>query len=134
MRSRRSGARGRTDSTGFSRALRADLKIVGAYPNGVGAAGKPLGLRGMTVGDTMPAMSSAKVAISLDPDSLREVDELVNRGVFPGRSKLIQDAVAEKLQRLRRVRLARECAKLKPEEERAVAEERLAGEVEWPEY
>jgi len=58
----------------------------------------------------------------------------VSRGVFPSRSKLIQDAVAEKLQRLRRVRLARECAKLKPEEERAVAEERLAGEVEWPEY
>ena len=88
----------------------------------------------MTIGDTMPAMSSAKVAISLDPDSLREVDQLVNRGVFPSRSKLIQDAVAEKLQRLRRVRLARECAKLKPEKERAAAEEWLAGEVEWPEY
>jgi Arc/MetJ-type ribon-helix-helix transcriptional regulator len=91
-------------------------------------------LLGITVGHTMPAMSSAKVAISLDPDSLREVDELVNRGVFPSPSKLIQDAVAEKLQRLRRVRLSRECAKLKPEEERAAAEEQLAGEVEWPEY
>ncbi len=88
----------------------------------------------MTVGDTMLSMSSAKVAISLDPESLREVDQLVNRGVFPSRSKLIQDAVAEKLQRLRRVRLARECAKLKPEEERAAAEEQFAGEVEWPEY
>lgn len=88
----------------------------------------------MTVGHTMPAMNSAKVAISLDPDSLREVDELVSRGVFPSRSKLIQDAVAEKLQRLRRVRLARECAKLKPEEERVAAEEQFAGEVEWPEY
>jgi len=31
----------------------------------------PPELLGMTVGDTMPAMSSAKVAISLDPDSLR---------------------------------------------------------------
>jgi len=88
----------------------------------------------MTVGYTISAMSSAKVAISLDPQSLREVDELVGRGVFPSRSKLIQVAVAEKLQRLRRVRLARECAKLKSEEERAAAEEQFAGEVEWPEY
>jgi Arc/MetJ-type ribon-helix-helix transcriptional regulator len=65
---------------------------------------------------------------------LREIDELVSKGAFPSRSKLVQDAVAEKLQRLRRVRLSRECAKLKPEEERAAAEEQLAGEVEWPEY
>jgi Arc/MetJ-type ribon-helix-helix transcriptional regulator len=91
-------------------------------------------LPGMTSGDTISTMSSAKVAISLDPQSLREVDQLVDRGIFPSRSKLIQDAIAEKLQRLRRVRLARECAKLKPEEERAAAEEQLAGEVEWPEY
>lgn len=79
-------------------------------------------------------MSSAKVVISFGPESLREVDKLVSRDAFPSRSKLIQDAVAEKLQRLRRVRLARECAKLKPEEERAAAEEWLTGEVEWPEY
>jgi Arc/MetJ-type ribon-helix-helix transcriptional regulator len=79
-------------------------------------------------------MSSAKVAISLAPEALREVDQLVDRGLFPSRSKLIQDAVAEKLQRLRRVRLARECAKLKPEEERGAAEEWFTGEVEWPKY
>jgi Arc/MetJ-type ribon-helix-helix transcriptional regulator len=79
-------------------------------------------------------MSSAKVAISLDPEALRQVDQLVEGGVFPSRSKLIQDAVAEKLQRLRRVRLAQECAKLQPLAERAVAEERFHGEAEWPEY
>jgi Arc/MetJ-type ribon-helix-helix transcriptional regulator len=79
-------------------------------------------------------MSSAKVAISLDPEALKQVDQLVEVGVFPSRSKLIQDAVAEKLQRLRRVRLAQECAKLQPLAERAAAEERFHGEAEWPEY
>jgi Arc/MetJ-type ribon-helix-helix transcriptional regulator len=79
-------------------------------------------------------MSSAKIAVSLDPEALRQVDQLVERGVFPSRSKLIQDAVAEKLQRLRRVRLARECAKLQPSAEQAAAEEFFRGEAEWPEY
>lgn len=79
-------------------------------------------------------MSSAKIAISLDPEALKQVDRLVEGGLFASRSKLIQDAVAEKLQRLRRVRLARECAKLEPATERAAAEERFRGEAEWPQY
>ncbi len=79
-------------------------------------------------------MSSAKVAISLDPEALKQVDQLVEGGAFPSRSKLIQDAVAEKLQRLRKVRLAQECAKLQPLAEQAAAEERFRGEAEWPEY
>lgn len=79
-------------------------------------------------------MSSAKVAISLDPDSLRQVDHLVQRGVFPSRSKLIQDAVEEKLQRIRRVRLSQECAKLDRATEQAESEEIFSGESEWPEY
>jgi len=79
-------------------------------------------------------MSSAKIAISLDPEALRQVDQLVEGGMFPSRSKLIQDAVAEKLQRLRRIRLAQECAKLQPSAEQAMAEEFFRGEAEWPEY
>ena len=79
-------------------------------------------------------MSSAKIAISLDPEALRQVDQLVNGGAFPSRSKLIQDAVSEKLQRLRRVRLAQECAKLQPLAEQAAAEEFFSSEAEWPEY
>ena len=88
----------------------------------------------MTSGGTIPVMSSAKIAISLAPEALRQMDELVEGGLFPSRSKLIQDAVAEKLQRLRRVRLAQECAKLQPAAERAAAEEFFRGEAEWPEY
>ena len=79
-------------------------------------------------------MSSAKIAISLDPEALKQVDQLVEGGLFPSRSKLIQDAVAEKLQRLRRIRLAQECAKLDPLAEQAMAEEHFRGETEWPEY
>jgi len=79
-------------------------------------------------------MSSAKIAISLDPEALRQVDQLVEGGVFPSRSKLIQDAVAEKLQRLGRVRLAQECAKLRPLAERVAAEDWFRGEAKWPEY
>lgn len=79
-------------------------------------------------------MSSAKIAISLNPEDLRQVDQLVEGGLFPSRSRLIQDAVAEKLQRLRRVRLSQECAKLQRPAEQAAAEELFDGEAEWPEY
>jgi hypothetical protein len=43
--------------------------------------------------------------------------------------------IAEKLARWRRTRLARECAKLDPEHEKALAEEGLAGSSDSrPEY
>lgn len=79
-------------------------------------------------------MSAAKIAISLDPQALKQVDQMVEGGLFPSRSKLIQDAVAEKLQRLRRTRLAQECAKLDRNAEQAAAEEWFQGEAEWPAY
>lgn len=50
-------------------------------------------------------------------------------------SKAIQEAVADKLQRLEKTRLAQECAKLDPLYEQNMAEEGLAMEMdEWPEY
>ena len=55
--------------------------------------------------------------------------------VDPNRSRAIQDAVADKLQRVDRGRLARECAKLDRTFEQAMAEEGIGAEVEqWPEY
>jgi hypothetical protein len=54
---------------------------------------------------------------------------------FPNRSRAIPDAVREKLERLDRSRLARECAKLNPRVERKLADEGLAGDLsEWPEF
>ena len=80
-------------------------------------------------------MSTAKVAITIDEDLLRRLDYLVKNRVFENRSRAIQEAVAEKLARLERSRLAQECAKLDPHSEQALADEGLSAEVdEWPEY
>ena len=80
-------------------------------------------------------MSSVKVAISIEYKLVRRVDTLVRKKVFPSRSKAIQEAVREKLERLDHGRLARECAKLEPKLEQEMAEEGMLIELaEWPEY
>ena len=80
-------------------------------------------------------MPRAKVAISLDESTLERLDKLVERAVFSNRSQAIQEAVEEKLARMERSRLARECAKLDPTFERALAEEGLAEDATaWPDY
>ena len=68
-------------------------------------------------------MSRTKVAITLEEQTLAQVDALVSQRVFPNRSRAIQTAVQEKLDRMGRSRLAQECAKLDPELEKALAEE-----------
>ena len=80
-------------------------------------------------------MSTAKVAITLDENLLKRLDRLVKNRMFENRSRAIQEAVSEKLARLERGRLARECAKLEKKSEQTMAEEGLSVEVgEWPEY
>ena len=80
-------------------------------------------------------MPKTKVAITLDAALLGRVDALVARREFPSRSQTIEIALAEKLTRARRTRLARECARLDPKAEKALAEEGLAGSSDsWPEY
>ncbi len=80
-------------------------------------------------------MSVAKVAVTIQESVLKRVDRLVQKSFYPSRSRLIQEAVEEKLARLDRSRLARECAKLNPREERELAEIGLSAEIsEWPEY
>jgi len=80
-------------------------------------------------------MGRAKIAISLDEATLQRLDRLVAEDMFPNRSQAIESAVAEKLQRLDRGRLARECARLDPDFEKALADEGLSDDVaEWPEY
>jgi len=80
-------------------------------------------------------MSKEKIAITLDKRSIGELDRLVEESVFQSRSQAIQEAVSEKLQRLKKTRLAAESAKLNPTFERELAEEGLAVDVkEWPEY
>lgn len=80
-------------------------------------------------------MSSAKVAITLEQDLLAKLDQLVKGKQFPNRSKAIQIAVIEKLNRMEKSRLAVECSKLNPTEEIEMAEEGMPADCEsWPVY
>jgi metal-responsive CopG/Arc/MetJ family transcriptional regulator len=80
-------------------------------------------------------MPKAKIAISLDANTLEKLDRLVEEAVFPNRSQAVEEAVTEKIDRLEHSRLARECAKLNPEFEQSLAEEGLSEDIsEWPEY
>ncbi|MBW2144232.1 MAG: CopG family transcriptional regulator [Deltaproteobacteria bacterium] len=80
-------------------------------------------------------MAASKIAITLDSNMLKRLDILVKSNLFPNRSKAIQEAVAEKLMRLEKSRLAQECAKLDPDYEQSLAEEGFSSELEeWPEY
>ena len=80
-------------------------------------------------------MPVSKIAITIDNELVKEIDLLVKSDLFPNRSKAIQEAVKEKLERLKRTRLAKECAKLDPEFEENMAEEGFSLEIEeWPRY
>ena len=80
-------------------------------------------------------MAASKIAITLENDMVKRLDMLVKSNFFPNRSKAIQEAVAEKLKRIEKSRLAQECAKLDPKFEQSLAEEGFTSELEeWPEY
>ena len=76
-------------------------------------------------------MANTKVAIMLDEATLRRIDRLVRAARYRNRSQAIEAAVRAWFGRLDR--LATECAKLDPDEEKALAEEGLlAGGGTWP--
>ncbi|RJQ74583.1 MAG: CopG family transcriptional regulator [Desulfobacteraceae bacterium] len=80
-------------------------------------------------------MAASKIAITIDDKVLKQIDILVKSKYFPNRSRAIQEAVAEKLVRIEKSRLARECAKLDMDFEQSLAEEGFSMEIEgWPEY
>lgn len=80
-------------------------------------------------------MAASKIAITIDDKLLKQLDLMVTNKVYPNRSKAIQEAVADKLKRLEKTRLAQECAKLDPKYEQNIAEEGFSMEIdEWPEY
>ena len=80
-------------------------------------------------------MTASKIAITIDDNTLKQLDVLVKSKLFPNRSRAIQEAIAEKLMRLEKRRLAQECAKLDPDFEQSLAEEGLSSELEeWPAY
>ena len=82
---------------------------------------------------TTTKMPKAKVALTLDATLLDRVDMLVSEKRYRNRSQAVEAALAEKLARLARTRLATECGKLDPAFEQRLADEGLAGDT-WPEY
>ena len=80
-------------------------------------------------------MGKTKIAITLDEEYIDQLDTFVSKHVFLNRSQAIQEAVKEKLARVKRTRLARECAKLDTYFEKAMADEGLTEDLSrWPEY
>jgi metal-responsive CopG/Arc/MetJ family transcriptional regulator len=80
-------------------------------------------------------MPVEKIAITLERELLEEIDRGVKSGLYRNRSRAIEEAVREKLDRQRRRRLSVEAKKLDPDEERAMAEEGMTGEeTAWPAY
>ena len=80
-------------------------------------------------------MGKTKIAITLDEQYIDQLDTFVSKRIFQSRSQAIQEAVKEKLARIKRTRLAKECAKLDPTSEKAMADEGLSEDLsQWPEY
>ena len=80
-------------------------------------------------------MGKTKIAISLDVKFIKQLNQLVSEKVFQNRSQAVQEAIKEKLQRIKCSRLAKECSRLDPKFEKAMAEEGLTEDLnEWPEY
>ena len=80
-------------------------------------------------------MTAEKIAITIDENLVKKIDLLIKEKIFPNRSKAIQEAVREKIEKLDKNRLAIECAKLDPKFEQAMADEGLSADMElWPEY
>ena len=80
-------------------------------------------------------MSSAKIAITIEQNLVKKLDLLVKEKAYPNRSNIIQEAVRDKLNKIDRSRLVKECAKLDTGFEQSLAEEGFSKEIDsWPEY
>ena len=80
-------------------------------------------------------MAASKIAITIEKSTLTRLDRLVREKKYPNRSRAIQEALEEKMEKIEQRRLIEECSKLDPDEEQAFAEEGLGFEVDqWPEY
>ena len=74
-------------------------------------------------------MGVAKIIVSVDAKTIAQLNRLVKEGKSPSRSSLIEQAIDEKLNRLGKSRIARECARLDPVEERALADEGITADA-----
>jgi Arc/MetJ-type ribon-helix-helix transcriptional regulator len=75
-----------------------------------------------TTSTRIEALANRKIAITLESDLVARLDRLIAQGHFASRSRAVQEAVREKLERFNRSRLARECDKLDRRFEKELAE------------
>ena len=87
-------------------------------------------IEGMTTIQRGEQMGKTKVAVTIDAVAIIKIDRLVEKRVFANRSQAMEEALLEKIERIEHRRLAEECAKLDPVEERQLAEEGVTGELE----
>jgi metal-responsive CopG/Arc/MetJ family transcriptional regulator len=79
-------------------------------------------------------MGKTKFVVTIDAEVIIKIDRFVEKRVFANRGQAIEMALYEKIDRIEHRRLAEECAKLDPDEERQLAEEGMNGEIEtWQE-
>lgn len=78
-------------------------------------------------------MPKAKIAITIEEQLLRELDRAVKQGRFTTRSEAVEQAIRKALKAEQLGQFERECAKIDPEEEKALAEEGM-GLDQWPDY
>lgn len=83
-----------------------------------------LGVCCIAILERFPILKS-KIVITIDEEIVKQPDYLIMQQSSKNRSQAIEEAVLEKLDRLKRVRLARECARLDPVVEKELAEEEL---------
>lgn len=74
-----------------------------------------------------------KIAVTLDPKTVTDLDRWVREGRYPNRSRALQSAVDLLVERDKRSRLARELKKLDRIEEQVLAEEGI-GDASWPQF
>ena len=80
-------------------------------------------------------MATTKIAVTIDADLLRRVDHLVAQRRYPNRSRAVQQALQQEVDRETGDRLARECAKLDRAAEQRLADEGFEEDIkEWPAY
>ena len=74
-----------------------------------------------------------KIGITLDHQTVSDLDRWVRAGRYANRSRALQVAAELLIEKEKRGNLARELAKLDPKAEQRLAEEGLGDEA-WPEY
>jgi len=74
-----------------------------------------------------------KIAVTLETETVAELDRWVREGKYANRSRALQSAVDLLAEREKRHRLSRELAKVNRREEQRMAEEGL-GASSWPPY